>query len=407
MKESPNIPARPIGQRVRDPQRDALSTRRQEFAVPPPKRSHWIVFLVVCCLLGLLVFKTVLHVISTDTRKARLVHSPSPVETVPVRRQTLEEVIGGSGSLQQFNTVLLTTQITARVLDVPVWIGDIVKRGDLLVRWDDRLIRATLDANRQFVETSKIKIKNETLQVERYTALAKQHMGTPLDLEKAQIALADAQEQLAKATMGLRGAEIALERVQMRAPIEAIVLERLVNPAEITHNDQIVMKLGAIDPVLMLAKITEEKIHSVQLGLPADVTFPAFPAETFQGKVFKIDPNTDPVTRTFTAYIQIKNPGHRLKPGLSGFAHIQRTAKDVIAVPSVAIMNPSGDQASVFVVDHSGRATPRTIGLGIVVNAMTEVTSGLNEGEKVVTVGQLYLKENDKVLSTSKSNFGK
>ena len=407
MKESLNIPARPIGERMQDPQRDALSTRRQKFAVPPPKRSYWIVFLVVCCLLGLLVFKTVLHLIHTDSKKARIVHAPSPVETVPVRRQTLEEVIGGSGTVQQFNTVLLTTQITARVLEVPVWIGDIVKRGDLLVRWDDRLIRATLDANRQFVETSKIKIKNETLQVERYTALAKQHMGTPLDLEKAQIALADAQEQLAKATMGLRGAEIALERVQMRAPIQAIVLERLVNPDEITHNDQIVMKLGAIDTVLMLARITEEKIHSVQVNLPAEVTFPAFPAETFQGKVFKIDPNTDPVTRTFTAYIQIKNPGYRLKPGLSGFAHIQRTAKDVIAVPSVAIMNPSGDQASVFVVDRSGRATPRKISLGIVVNAMTEVTSGLNEGEKVVTVGQLYLKENDKVQSTSKSIFGK
>jgi len=337
MKESPNLPARPIGQRVQNPQRGALSTRRQKFAVPPPKRSHWIVFLVVCCLLGLLVFKTVLHLISTDTKKARIVHAPSPVETVPVRRQTLEEVIGGSGAVQQFNTVLLTTQIPARVLAVPVWIGDIVKKGDLLVRWDDRLIRATLDANRQFVETSNIKIKNETRQVERYTDLAKQHMGTPLDLEKAQTALADAYEQLAKATMGLREAEIALERVQMRAPIQGIVLERLVNPDEITHNDQIVMKLGAIDTVLMAAKITEEKIHSVQLGLPAEVTFPAFPAETFQGKVFKIDPNTDPVTRTFTAYVQINNRDYRLKPGLSGFAHIHRAAKDVTAVPSVAI----------------------------------------------------------------------
>ena len=407
MKESPNLPARPIGQRVQNPQRGALSTRRQKFAVPPPKRSHWIVFLVVCCLLGLLVFKTVLHLISTDTKKARIVHAPSPVETVPVRRQTLEEVIGGSGTVQQFNTVLLTTQIPARVLAVPVWIGDIVKKGDLLVRWDDRLIRATLDANRQFVETSNIKIKNETRQVERYTDLAKQHMGTPLDLEKAQTALADAYEQLAKATMGLREAEIALERVQMRAPIQGIVLERLVNPDEITHNDQIVMKLGAIDTVLMAAKITEEKIHSVQLGLPAEVTFPAFPAETFQGKVFKIDPNTDPVTRTFTAYVQINNRDYRLKPGLSGFAHIHRAAKDVTAVPSVAIMNPSGDQASVFVVDRSGRATLRKVSLGIVANAMTEVTSGLNEGEKVVTVGQLYLNENDKVHSTSKSVFGK
>jgi membrane fusion protein, multidrug efflux system len=407
MKESPKISARPIGHSVQNPERDALSTRRQEFAVASPKRSHWIVFLVICGLLGLLVFKTVLHLIHTDTKKARIVHAPSPVETVPVRRQTLDEVIGGSGTVQQFNTVQLTTQITARVLEVPVWIGDIVKKGDLLVRWDDRLIQATLEANRQFVETSKIKIKNETRQVERYTALAKQNMGTPLDLEKAQIALADAQEQLAKATMGLREAEIALERVQMKSPIEGIVLERLVNPDEITHNDQIVIKLGAIDTVLMAARATEEKIHSVQLGLPAEITFPAFPAETFQGNVFKIDPNIDPVTRTFTAYIQIKNPDYRLKPGLSGFAHIRRTAKDVTAVPSVAIVNPSGDQASVFVVDRSGHATPRKVHLGIVANAMTEVTSGLNEGDKVVTVGQLYLKDNDKVRSTSRSDIGK
>ena len=407
MKESPNIPARSTGHSVQNSERDALSTRRREFSVPPPKRSHWMVYLIICCLLGLLVFKTVLHLIQTDTKKARIVHAPSPVETVPARRQTLEEVIGGSGTVEQFNTVLLTTQLTARVLEVPVKIGDIVKKGDLLVRWDDRLIQATLEANRQYVETSKIKIKIQTRQVERYTALANQNMGTPLDLEKAQIALADAQEELAKATMGLREAEIALERVKMRAPIEGIVLERLVNPDETTHTDQTVIKLGAIDTVLMAAKITEEKILSVQLGLPAEISFPAFPAETFQGKVFKIDPNADPATRTFTAYIQINNQDYRLKPGLSGFAHIHRAAKDVTAVPSVAIMNPSGDRASVFVVDRSGRAVLRNVSLGMVVNAMTEVTSGLNQGEKVVTVGQLYMKENDKVHFTSKSVFGK
>jgi RND family efflux transporter MFP subunit len=306
------------------------------------RRSHRVIFLIVGCLLGLLVFKTVLHMIGTDTGKARLVHAPSPVETVPVRRQTLEEVIGGSGTVEQFNTVLLTTQISALVLEVPVKIGDIVKKGDLLVRLDDRLIQATLESNRQFVETSKI--KNETRQVERYTALEQKHMGTPLDLEKAEkIALADAREELAKAQLlGLQQAEIALEHVRMRSPIDGIVLERLVNPDETTHNDQIVMKLGAIDKVLMAAKITKEKIHSVQLGLPAEVTFPAFPSETFQGTVFNIDPNTDPATRTFTAYIQINNRDYRLKPGLSGFAHIHRTAKDVNAVPSVAIVNPSG-----------------------------------------------------------------
>src|SRR5438128_1754616 len=371
------------------------------------KRSHWIILLVICFLLGLLVFKTVLHMINTDTKKARIIHAPTPVETVPVRRQTLEEVIGGSGMVEQFDTVLLTTQISARVLEVPVKIGDIVKKGDLLARWDDRLIQATLEANRQFVETSKIKIKSEARQVERYTTLEQNHMGTPLDLEKAEIALADAREELAKATLGLRQAEIGLEHVQTRSPIDGIVLERLVNPGETTHTDQVVIKLGVLETVLMAAKVTEEKIHSVQLGLAAEISFPAFPAETFQGKVFKIDPNIDPVTRTFTSYVEINNSDLRLKPGLSGFARIHRIAKDVLAVPSVAIINPSGDQASVFVVDNSGHANLHNVGLGIVVNAMTEVTAGLKEGEKVVTVGQLYLQENDKVRSTSKSNIAK
>ena len=73
-----------------------------------------------------------------------------------------------------------------------------------------------------------------------------------------------------------------------------------------------------------------------------------------KAKVVKIDPNIDPVTRTFTAYVEIKNQDFRLKPGLSGFARIRRSAKDVLAVPSIAIMNPSGEQASVFVVDDTG-----------------------------------------------------
>jgi len=57
----------------------------------------------------------------------------------------------------------------------------------------------------------------------------------------------------------------------------------------------------------------------------------------------------------------------------------------------------------VFVVDSSGHAVERTIRPGIVVDAMTQVRDGVQQGEKVVTVGQLYLKNNDKVRTTEKS----
>ena len=367
------------------------------------KRSHWIIFFVICFILGVLVFATIVHIIDTTPSKAKLVNAPTPVETVPVRRQNLDEVIGGSGAVEQAQTVQLTSQITAQVLAVPVKIGDIVKKGDLLVRWDDRLIQATLDANRAYVDSNNIKIRDETRQVARYTALEEKNMGTPLELEKSEMSLADAKEALAKATLSLRQAEIDLEHVKMTSPLDGIVLERLVNPGENTHRDQVVMKIGSLNNVLLAAKMSEEKMHSVQLGLPAEASFPAFPGERFEGKVVKIDPNIDPVTRTFTTYIEIKNQDLRLKPGLSGFARIRRSAKDVLAVPSIAILNPSGEQASVFVVDDTGHANMRKIRPGIIVDAMTEVRDGLKEGEKVVTVGQLYLNNNDKVRTTDKS----
>src|SRR6266536_792989 len=369
------------------------------------KRSHWVIFLVVCVSLGLLVFATALHIIGTDTGKARAVNAPAAVETVPVRRQTLEEVIGGSGAVEQAETVNLITQLTAQVLEVPVKIGDLIKKGTLLVRWDDRLIKATVDANREYVDADKIKIRNETRQVERYSTQKNQKMGSAADLEKYEMALADAKIDLAKSTVSLQQAEIDLEHVKQTSSIDGIVLERLVNPNEFTKPGQVIMKLGVLNTVLMAAKITEEKMHSVQLGLPAETTFPAFPSEVFKGTVAKIDPNIDPITRTFTTYIKIENPDFRIKPGLSGFARIRRTAKDALAVPSIAIMNPSGEQASVFVVDGTNHANLRKVHPGIVVDAMTEITNGLKEGEKVVTVGQFYLKENDKVHTTSRSIF--
>jgi membrane fusion protein (multidrug efflux system) len=374
-------------------------------AGPKMKRWHWTVFVVICVLLGFLVFYTILHVIGTTTSMARRLHAPSPVETVPVRRQTLDEVIGGSGAIEQAETVNLITQLTAQVLEVPVKIGDLIKKGTLLVRWDDRLIKATVDANREYVEADKIKIRNETRQVERYSTLQNQKMGSAADLEKYEMALADAKIDLAKSTVSLQQAEIDLEHVKQLSPIDGIVLERLVNPNEFTKPGQVIMKLGVLNTVLMAAKITEEKMHSVQLGLAADVTFPAFPSEVFKGTITKIDPNIDPVTRTFTTYIKIENPDFRLKPGLSGFARIRRTAKDVLAVPSIAIMNPSGEQSQVFVVDGTNHANLRKVRPGIVVDAMTEITDGLKEGDKVVTVGQFYLRDHDKVHSTFRSIF--
>src|SRR5439155_22043948 len=114
-------------------------------------------------------------------------------------------------TISQSTAAALTAQSNARVLEVPSKSRNIVKKGDLLVRLDDRVIRATLESNRQLVEANDVKIRDLTSQLSRYTALLKQKIGTQLDVEKSEMALAEAREALAKATLLLRQAEIELE----------------------------------------------------------------------------------------------------------------------------------------------------------------------------------------------------
>src|SRR5436853_3563440 len=83
------------------------------------KQSHWIIFFAICLILGILVFATAVHVIETTPARARLVHAAAPVETVTAKKQNLDEVIGGSGSVEQGQTVQLTSQVTADALEVP------------------------------------------------------------------------------------------------------------------------------------------------------------------------------------------------------------------------------------------------------------------------------------------------
>ena len=110
---------------------EQMKSERSEQTMPPPagvsdRQSSMrrliaaSIFVIVSAALAVLVIVTIRHMIATDPSKARRLHASIPVETVSVRRQVLDEVIGGSGVVEQSGTVQLTTLVTARVLDVPV-----------------------------------------------------------------------------------------------------------------------------------------------------------------------------------------------------------------------------------------------------------------------------------------------
>jgi RND family efflux transporter MFP subunit len=189
-----------------------------------------------------------------------------------------------------------------------------------------------------------------------------------------------------------------LQHASVTSTVAGIVMDRWINVGETPKAQQALLTIGRLDQVLVATNIAEERVGELRLQQPATVTVTAFPNDVFEGQVVKIKPVTDPQTRTFLVYTRVANPSLKLKPGLTAFTRIKK-AHQTLAVPSVALINPTGVQeSSVFVLENGATARLRRVKVGVVAEGMTEILNGLAEGEQVVVVGQYSLRDNDQVL---------
>jgi len=337
-------------------------------------------------LLGLVVVGvlayTVFYLTHTVQADARLASLPLPVQTVSANVRLLQEVIGASGTIQPSMPVTLTAKVVSKVVQVPVDLGAVVKPGDLLVQMDRKLAEADL-------ASARANYYHAERQLQRMDALQQRQFASAVDLETAESNAAAAHDALVRAEMDLANTRVV-------SPVAAVVLEREINPGEVTKLDQNLIQLGVIDPVMMVAQVSEDKIGAVNLGMKAVVGTDAFPGTSFEGTVVKIDSRINDSTRTFAVYVQLSNHDLQLKKGVTGYSRLEGR-RMALAIPSTAIMNPVGDRATVFVVAKDKRAHLREIRQGLTLSGLTEVFGGLDEGDQVVAVGQFGLHDNEVV----------
>jgi RND family efflux transporter MFP subunit len=364
------------------------------------KLAAWIAGGAVLTGLTLLAVASYNHMVRTDPTKARSVGAGIPVETQPAEVQKISEVIGAGGELIQENTVVITSHAAAHVLSVPVDLGDTVLKGQVLAEFDTRLFEAAIESAEKEEKQAEVQLLHDREQLKRLTSLNSDGIISKADMEQAQIDLATAELGVATAKKEWTEARISLDNAIVRSPVNGMVMDRVVNPGENVEAAARLFSLGTIDRVLIRVYVGEEKVSSVLIGQEAEVTMDAFPSETFKGTVVKIDPTIDSKTRTFSVFIRIENDDLKLRPGLTGFARIKREIT-TLTVPNTALINPVGEKPTLFTVDDKGIAHLRYVKAGFTGDGLTQILSGITEGERVVTVGQLYLKDKDPVLSGS------
>ena len=154
-----------------------------------------------------------------------------------------------------------------------------------------------------------------------------------------------------------------------------------------------------IKPVKLLVAVSESDYSKIKKGDDAVITADAVPGKTFYGKVTRLYPTVDPATRTVTVEVQVANNYNTLRPGMFTRVKLNFGTNKSVVIPDVAVVKQQGSgERFVYVLNSDGTVNYQPVVLGRRLGAEYEVLEGIQDGAKVVTGGQLRLKDGIKVV---------
>jgi membrane fusion protein (multidrug efflux system) len=304
------------------------------------------------------------------------------VEAAKVVAAPLSEQVTAVGTLLSNEAVTISSEIPGRLKEIHFEEGQPVEKGAPLFTLDDSVYRAQLaDAE------AKLKLAEQTHQ--RTTQLFKNKYATAQSADEAT-------SNLAVSTATVELARVQLEKTRIVAPFSGIVGLRHVSAGEYITSGQALVNLEAIDPVKADFRVPERFLPAIRVGQTIRIKVDAYPDDTFEGKVYAIDPRLDVAGRSLLVRALVPNKDQRLRPGL--FARVTvllQLKEDALSVPEQAIV-PQGDSQYVFKIVN-GKVTLTKVVIGTRREGRVEIVDGLSAGDEVVTAGQLKIRDGSAV----------
>ena len=258
------------------------------------------------------------------------------------------------------------------------------------------MYKVTLDRNTEMVKEGLVPQQSLDNANRDYLAALNKRDGAKAQIGVDGAKLKQAKAQVAQSEASLKQLEEQLGYTTIVAPMDGVVLSRDVEIGDAVSSilvlgstATLVMTVGDTTQVYVKGKVDEADIAHVYLGQPARIKVESFRDRYFQGKVTKISPmgvEKDNVT-TFEVRVSINNPGGELKAQMTANAEILLDEhKGVMTVPENAVIYDAQKNASVEVPDPKQKDGTRKVAVkvGLSNGSLTEVLSGLIEGQQVV-----------------------
>jgi HlyD family secretion protein len=397
-------------------------------AQPRKRRFLWILFLLLP-VFGTAAFFS-LKAITTKPTKI------PPEKLAKAQRIDLARSVVATGKVEPVTKVEIKSKASGIIQSLPVNVGDIVRRGQIICELDKNDLQPRLREAQAALDVAEAAVKTAMADYERYKVEAegpdlpflkrdmerarkmfaekllaqnarddaeknyemaknRQHSAVVnLTVAKAAIARAEALREQSRAV--LARAEEDLRNASIASPIDGVVLSRdrevgdaVSSILTMGSGATLIMTLGDLNEVYVKGKVDESDIGKVFLGQAARITVESFKDDRFAGKVTKISPmgvEKDNVT-TFEVRVSISNKSGKLRATMTANAElILEERKGVIAIPEGAIVYTKDKSTEVEIPDPTAESGKRRVAVvtGISNGSRTEIVKGIGEEQQVI-----------------------
>lgn len=287
---------------------------------------------------------------------------------------------------------------SGRMLGLRVLPGQEVKTGDTIAT----LQSSDIAAARADYEKAKIEVQRADRALTRAKLLLQHEVLSQADYYEIEAVDQSAHSELERTRQRIHelgfSEDSTSDEVALRAPISGVVLDIGSAAGEMQRsldNATPIATIANIDSIWIVGDVFERDLASVKPGHEVEIRVPAYPDLKLSGRVANIGDAIDPNTHTLKLRVVLPNPKHTLKADMFATIRVPGAARNAFILPSTAVLH-EGDKTSVFVQNASGKfdQRPVTVGRTFDSGAMKniEVLTGINDGEKVVTVGGALLR---------------
>ena len=278
-----------------------------------------------------------------------------------------------TSNIEPFATNNIVSQTAGRIVSINVEVGDKVRKDQLLAKMDEVTLAKT-----------RLQYINDSTELARLTELYNIGAVAQSDFDMAKLA-----HNITKRTYNN-----LLENTYLRSPLNGVVTARNYDKGDMYSMALPIFVVEQIQPVKMLVNVSESLFTQVHEGMEFDINVDAYPGESFKGKVNLLYPTVNAATHTFPVEVICENKDQRLRPGM--FARVTATfgTNHHIVIPDVAVVKQQGSgEHFVYVLKPDNTVKYTLVELGKRMGNRYEIISGINEGDRIVTEGQIRLKD--------------